>query len=255
MLSFEDGCKSALRVEDETSLHSTLMIKCQPVKNQLHKTGTRSTGKCIHGLFHRDLITEISNELQFDANTRSATVAADIQLSKPYLEKKKCRNCEQKDKLIDVKTIEDHISNSCIPNLLNTLDHYEEVDDTITKLNNTDFRLKSEKLYLVAELFTGAIVYDKLCLLLISCEVYSQHASIDIHAESDIDSIPSSKYVYSGLSCSAFITSDGKRSMKKLVIGSNTINLLITCSAITSSNMPTIFAGPQINEDLSLSDN
>ncbi|KAG1175131.1 hypothetical protein G6F47_004459 [Rhizopus delemar] len=32
--------------------------------------------------------------------------------------------------------------------------------------------------------------------------------SIDIHAESDIDSVPSSKCFYNGLSCSVFITSD-----------------------------------------------
>lgn len=72
--------------------------------------------------------------------------------------------------------------------------------------------------------------------------------SIDIHAESDIDSVPSSKCFYNGLSCSVFITSDGKKSMKKLIIGSNTMNLLITCPATISSNMPTVFVGPQINK-------
>lgn len=75
-----------------------------------------------------------------------------------------------------MKVIEDHISDSCIPNLLNTLGQYGEVDDTITKLVNIDFRLKPEKLYLVAKLLTGAIAYDKLRLLLISYEVYSRYA-------------------------------------------------------------------------------
>lgn len=75
-----------------------------------------------------------------------------------------------------MKVIEDHISDSCIPNLLNTLGQHGEVDDKITKLVNIDFRLKPEKLYLVAKLLTGAIAYDKLRLLLISYEVYSRYA-------------------------------------------------------------------------------
>ncbi|CEP18048.1 hypothetical protein [Parasitella parasitica] len=37
--------------------------------------------------------------------------------------------------------------------------------------------------------------------------------------------------------------------MKKLVIGSNTMNLLITCSATISSKTPTGFVGLQINDD------
>lgn len=223
------------------------MMQCQPVKIHLRKTGTE---KSIYGLFHRDMITDISKELEFDAITRTAAITGSIQLSAPYLDKNDCRNYEQKNKLINVKIIEEHIFDSCTPNLFNTLGQYEEVDDTIIKLINTDFWLKPEKLYLVAELFRGAIAYDKLCLLLIARGVYSRHTSIDIHAESDIDFVPSSKCFYNRLSCSIFITSGGKKkSMKKLIIGSNTINLLITYSVTLSSKTPTVFVGPQINED------
>lgn len=87
MSSSRDGCKRALRIEDEACLYSTLMIKCQPVKIQFRKTGNKSAEKNMYGLFHRDLITDISKELQFDANTRSTIITANIQLSVPYLKK------------------------------------------------------------------------------------------------------------------------------------------------------------------------
>ena len=49
----------------------------------------------------------------------------------------------------------------------------------------------------------------------ITSEVYSRHATIDIHLETSVDSVSSSKCFYKDLSCSVIVSSDGKNLSKK----------------------------------------
>lgn len=103
-------------------------------------------------------------------------------------------------------------------------------------------------MYLIPKLFTGALIHNKLTLMAITSEVYSRHATIDIHLETNVDSVPSSKCFYNGLSCSIIVSSDGKNLSKKLLIGSHTMNVLITCSTtIAASKFQEVFVGPQVN--------
>jgi hypothetical protein len=88
---------------------------------------------------------------------------------------------------------------------------------------NTDFHFNQDQLRLISKLFTGALIHDKLTLMAITSKVYSRHATIDIHLETGVDSAPSSKCLYKGLSCSIIVSFDGKNLSKKLIIGSYTM--------------------------------
>ncbi|CEG80592.1 hypothetical protein RMATCC62417_14903 [Rhizopus microsporus] len=82
----------------------------------------------------------------------------------------------------------------------------------------------------------------------IASELYSRHATIDIYLETSVDSVLSLKCFYKGLSCSVIVSSDGKNLSKKLLIGSHTMNILITCSTtIATSILQEVFVGPQVN--------
>lgn len=83
----------------------------------------------------------------------------------------------------------------------------------------------------------------------ITSEVYSRHATIDIHLETSVDSVSSSKCFYKDLSCSVIVSSDGKNlSKKKLAIDSHTMNVFITYfTTIATSRLQEVFVGPQVN--------
>ncbi|KAI9266155.1 hypothetical protein EDC94DRAFT_498363, partial [Helicostylum pulchrum] len=75
------------------------------------------------------------------------------------------------------------VSSSSILNLLKMLGPYEEIDTQLISFLNTDFRTCQNLLHLIPKLFTDAIIHDKLTLMAITSEVYSRHATLDIHVE------------------------------------------------------------------------
>ncbi|PHZ14077.1 uncharacterized protein RHIMIDRAFT_278131 [Rhizopus microsporus ATCC 52813] len=99
---------------------------------------------------------------------------------------------------INFEDISQVVSLLSVPNMLKTLGPYEEIDAKVISLLNTDFRITQKKLYLIPKLFTGALIHNKLMLMAITCEACSRHATIDIHLETSIDSVPSSKCFYMG---------------------------------------------------------
>ncbi|KAG2207346.1 hypothetical protein INT47_006820, partial [Mucor saturninus] len=138
---------------------------------------------------------------------------------------------------------------SIIPKLLQKLGPYQEIDDTILETLNYDFRLRSELIGLIPSLFCGALLHDCITLLIITCEVYSRHSSVDIHSESAKFSVPGESSGYKNrMSCTAYERSDGGAMKLKLIIGTKTINLLITCSAEISTE-PKINIGPGVEFD------
>lgn len=92
---------------------------------------------------------------------------------------------------------------------------YEEIDAEIIRHSNTDFRMAQKKVHLLPKLFAGALIHYKLTLMAITSEVYSRYASIDIHLETGVDFLPSSKCLYKNLSCSVMVSFDGKNLSKK----------------------------------------
>lgn len=65
------------------------------------------------------------------------------------------------------------------------------------------------------------------------------------------DSVPGSDCLYKGLFCEIITTSDSHNQLRKLVIGSHSINLLITCSStISCAKLQQVFTGPQVNVSL-----
>ncbi|KAI7892475.1 uncharacterized protein EV154DRAFT_562238 [Mucor mucedo] len=128
------------------------------------------------------------------------------------------------------------------------LGSYQEIDDTVleTLIINYDFRLRSELIGLIPSLFCGALLHDCITLLIITCEVYSRHSSVDIHSESAEFSVPGESSRYKNrMSCTTYERSDGGAIKLKLIIGTKTINLLITCSAEISTE-PKINIGPGV---------
>lgn len=83
-------------------------------------------------------------------------------------------------------------------------------------------------------------------LLIITCEVYSRHSSVDIHSESTEFSVLGESSGYKNyMSCTTYEKPDGGATKLKLIIGTKTISLLITCSAELSIE-PKINIGPDV---------
>lgn len=136
---------------------------------------------------------------------------------------------------------------SAVPKLLQKLGPHQEIDTALLELLSYDFRLRSELIGLVPSLFCGALLHDNITLLIITCEVYSRHSSVDMHSESAEFSVldESSRY-QNQKSCTTYEKSDGGVMKLKLIIGTKTINLLITCS-VEIFNDPKINIGPSVD--------
>ncbi|CEG82089.1 hypothetical protein RMATCC62417_16212 [Rhizopus microsporus] len=125
---------------------------------------------------------------------------------------------------------------SAVPKLLQELGPHQEIDATMLELLNYDFRLRFELIGLVPPLFCGALLHDSTTLLIIMYEVYSRHSSVDMHSESTEFSVPGESSRYKNrMSCTTYKKSDGGATKLKVIIGTKTINILITCSAEIST--------------------
>lgn len=125
---------------------------------------------------------------------------------------------------------------SAVPKLLQKLRPHQEIDAAVLELLNYDFLLRSELIGLIPPLFCGALLHDSITLLVITCEVYSRHSSVDIYSESTEFSVPGESSKYKNyMSCTTYGKSDRGATKLKLIIGTKTINLLITCSAEIST--------------------
>ncbi|KAL0076278.1 hypothetical protein J3Q64DRAFT_1606017, partial [Phycomyces blakesleeanus] len=119
------------------------------------------------------------------------------------------------------------VRTSTVPKLLQELGPYQEIDAMVLDLLNYDFRLRSELIELIPPLFCSALLHDSITLLIITCEVYSHHSSVDIHSESTESSVPSESSRYKNhMSCTTYEKSDGGAMKLKLIIGTKTVNLL-----------------------------
>lgn len=201
-----------------------------------------------HALLHAQEVENISEEFNINFGDTSKTFEAELQLAEKVVMNYSCRKCDSQENTTNSEDILQVVSSSSVPNMLKTLGPYEEIDAEMISLLNADFRITQKQLHLIPKLFTGALIHNKLTLMAITSEVYSRHATIDIHLETGVDSVPSSKCLYKDLSCSVIVSFDGKNLSKKLLIGSHTMNVLITCSTtIVASRLQEVFVGPQVN--------
>ncbi|KAI7880280.1 uncharacterized protein EV154DRAFT_524081 [Mucor mucedo] len=108
---------------------------------------------------------------------------------------------------------------------------YEQPNDRLLDILNMEFHDKPELLGQIAELLVNGIIRSKNhSINILTVEVYSRHASIDIHNESELweTTIP----VEGRLFCGTVPASDGKGLKQKLMIGTNSMNALCTCSVV-----------------------
>lgn len=69
------------------------------------------------------------------------------------------------------------------PSVWHKFGPYDEVDSDLAQLLNFDFRLQSNLLRLVLDLFSGRIVQSGTTNFIVIYEVHSLHTSTDIHSE------------------------------------------------------------------------
>ncbi|RCH88256.1 hypothetical protein CU097_010389 [Rhizopus azygosporus] len=154
-----------------------------------------------------------------------------------------------KDSTCITAKLEMTVHASAVPKLLQELGPHQEIDAMVLELLNYDFRLRSKLIGLIPPLFCGALLHDSITSLVIMCEVYSRHSSVDIHSESTEFSVPNEFSGYKNrMSCTTYEKSDGGATKLKLIIGTKTTNLLVTCSA-EISNEPKINIGPGVELD------
>lgn len=96
---------------------------------------------------------------------------------------------------------------------------------------------------LILDFFRGAIISDNnMNLIILTTEVYSRSASVDSHCEATEFSVPPSNL---DISCGIYNKSDGDVEKTKLIIGTKTINLLVTVSVEISKD-PVVHVGPGV---------
>ncbi|KAI9323351.1 hypothetical protein BX666DRAFT_1873403 [Dichotomocladium elegans] len=119
---------------------------------------------------------------------------------------------------------------------------HEQPDDKLLDILNMDFHEKPELLAHIAELLANGIVRCRNALIKVFIvEVYSRHASVDIHKESQV--LESTLPVQGRLFCGTVPAGDGKSLKQKMVIASKTMNTLCTCS-VTLGLTPQVSIGP-----------
>jgi hypothetical protein len=104
------------------------------------------------------------------------------------------------------------------------------MDDSLVIQLNADFRQRPKLLPEVAKLVISAVLQSTLhTLKIITAEMYSRHASIDIHCDNDIlaSTLPQQgkTSVYPDIFCGIIVSADGKCLKIKLVPGSKTMNV------------------------------
>lgn len=136
---------------------------------------------------------------------------------------------------------------SAYPLLLKEAGPFIEMTETLAQQLNTDFRLKPALLPSIASLFASAIIHSPHTVIkFLTVEVYSRHASLDIHCESSslASTLPQDRSsYYPDIFCGTSIDADGKGLKRKLIVSSTTMNVLSTCST-TTNMMPEISIGP-----------
>jgi hypothetical protein len=123
---------------------------------------------------------------------------------------------------------------SCLPDLLQHPCLYDSLPVEVANALNVDFRLHPIVLKAIPELFTGAIVHNQKTLLMVTREVYSRNTQLDKHAESSGRSLPPPG---TSVVCSILEDSDEHGLKRKLVIGTSTINVLCTSSAVLRNEL------------------
>lgn len=123
---------------------------------------------------------------------------------------------------------------SCLPDLLQHPGLYDSLPVEVANALNVDFRLHAIILQAIPELFTGAIVHNQKTLLMLTCEVYCRNAQLDKHVESSGRSLPPPG---PSVVCLILEDLDGHGLKRKLVVGTLTINVFCTSSAVLGNEL------------------
>ncbi|KAG1048088.1 hypothetical protein G6F43_009498 [Rhizopus delemar] len=126
---------------------------------------------------------------------------------------------------------------------------YEQPDDKLLDILNMEFHGKPELLGHIADLLVNGIIRCKNILIkILTVESYPRLASVDIHNESQV--LKSTIPVQGRLFCGTVSAADGKGLKQKMVIATNSMNALCTCS-ITLGVTPQVLIGPSYASKLS----
>ncbi|KAI8880604.1 hypothetical protein K501DRAFT_301944 [Backusella circina FSU 941] len=130
--------------------------------------------------------------------------------------------------------------------------YYKEIDDDIQAKfndNRSDYRA-------IGGISTGALLLiENKVLMLLSVEVYSRNTLLDIHSENSNDSYPEplekTARTYNHVKITKLEVSEGGQSVKKIVIGTKTFNILLTSTFLLTPRADKVTTvGPSMNEAL-----
>ncbi|KAI8147833.1 hypothetical protein BJV82DRAFT_308093 [Fennellomyces sp. T-0311] len=243
--SFEKGCKRALASVDgdtdffteDRAASAARLIDCKPLSISIKRQ--RQDPLELFGLFHDSNLELLKSTLKDDSASctfQFSSAASAIRTPAPPPP--------------EYEDLAKACASSCLPFLLDKLGPLSEMDDSLQQQLNMDFRLSPYLLPAVAKLFTGAILHSPIgAIKLLTVEVYSRHASLDIHCEAGtvVSTLPNdNNTLYARIFCGTLVAADGKGAKRKLMVGTDTINILCICSVLVSATQ-SVSVGPNTN--------
>ncbi|KAG0176614.1 hypothetical protein DFQ28_008092, partial [Apophysomyces sp. BC1034] len=202
--SFSEGCQIVLKLDsNRRAFHTASSLDCEPLALHLSHESMQ-TSFSIHGLFHVNDVNNLHAEISFESTSISSPINCIIQLQSEQYEVQKTDVHER-----HYGTPQQTVQQSFIPGLMHENGNYAEITEELLQYLNFDFRLNPALLHAVAKLHTGAIIVGKEVVFILVAEAYGRAKSIDVHVHEE---------------------SDGNASKRKLKVGRNTMNILVTMS-------------------------
>ncbi|KAG1150034.1 hypothetical protein G6F37_011077 [Rhizopus arrhizus] len=220
---------------------------CQPMRLDIFTPNTISSVSSYCLISNEEALT-LSKDIKFLDDTVSDVFSGRISFSsnqngKIYNGQQMADENFTSNKINSDTALQMSVIASATPNLINKLGPYTVISSNAAQILNFDYRLKPHLLDLIPDFFRGAIISDNnMNLIILTTEVYSRSASVDSHCEATEFSVPPSNL---DISCGIYNKSDGGVEKAKLIIGTKTINLLVTVSVEISKD-PVVHVGPGV---------
>ncbi|ORX61926.1 hypothetical protein DM01DRAFT_1068896 [Hesseltinella vesiculosa] len=241
LFGFIEGSHAALssNYSSNMAFYQTKATGCSPLAMHLKYHGMPARYS-FHSLVHDDRLLDLLEKIPFQDKHYSEQLDCVLQLHTGS------NTTSMKDAAAisspNLAFIEKSIALSKIPGIGTT--EYVKPSQQLVDALKSDFRLWPNLLHAVAMLHTGCLVTNGHDILItLTAEAYSRSKALDVHAETNLKTIPSPGSAIDGLSLGVYEEADGGPVKKKLKIGSDHMNVLITMSAMIKTNE--VFIGPE----------
>jgi hypothetical protein len=242
--SFAEGCSKAMNVYSEDSkkvkqcYQHSKSYNHEPVRINLSQSDAIKAS--IYAFIHSDAASSLSKQIEdnqcFSAQLSfcsEQTIATANDQPSSFNDIN--NNANKNNTENNIKSLQLAVRNSPFSSLLQVLGPFQEFNGELENKLNYDVRLLPTLLQEIPPLFIGSIVYSGHMGILISiCEVYGRSADLDVHMETSGDSIPSplSPRRYPGLTINIIKQADGGKRVSKLILGTDSFNVLCTATII-----------------------